>query len=85
MRLHEEILSELGGGGDPLRIKYTVVDGKGGYFQNVKRLLEFSPQRIVLKGRAGQVTVEGEALSLGKYCLGDVTVLGEITCVKKSD
>ncbi len=64
--------------GDLTRIRYTVVDGEGGYFQNVKRLVAFSSERVVFGGRKGQVTVEGSDLSLGKYCDGDVAVFGNI-------
>ena len=51
MRLLEEIFSMLGGE-DPARIAYTVSPG-GGHFRNVKRVAEFSPQRIVFRGRRG--------------------------------
>ena len=84
MRLGEEIFHLLGGE-DPARISYTVTDGGSGYFRNVKRLLEFSPVKIVLAGRKGGVAVEGEDLSLGKYCAGDLVICGEIACVKRKE
>ncbi|MCI9009924.1 MAG: hypothetical protein HFE27_01940 [Clostridia bacterium] len=65
------------------RVQYTVIDGKGGYFQNVKRLLEFSETKIVLTGRKGAVSVEGEGLSLGKYFAGDAAVLGKIYKIER--
>ena len=83
MRFREEIIRKLGGEGETSRIGYTVIDGKGGYFQNVKRLLEFSSGKIVLKGRKGAVFVEGENLSLGKFSGGDVAVLGNIMRVSR--
>ncbi len=67
------------------RVQYTVLDGKGGYFQNVRRLLEFSEERIVLAGKKGTITVEGKSLSLGKCFLGDVSVNGEITRVERGE
>lgn len=67
------------------RVQYTVIDGRGGYFQNVKRLLEFSEIKIVLKGKKGAVSVEGEKLSLGKCFAGDVTVLGDIHKIERLD
>ena len=73
----EELTSE--------RVQYTVIDGKGGYFQNVKRLLEFSENKIVFKGRKGAVSVEGEKLSLGKYFAGDAAVLGNIHKIERLD
>ncbi len=63
------------------RIQYAVVNGRGGYFQNVKRIEEFSPQTLVFSGRTGGVQIEGEQLSLGRYFGGDVTVYGNIFSV----
>ena len=83
MRLFSEIAHSLAADGDSLRVQYTVVDGRGGYFQNVKRLTEFSETRIVLRGKKGAVSVEGEGLSLGKYFAGDVKVLGDIVKVER--
>lgn len=68
---------------DSSRVQYTVVDGKGGYFQNVRRLVEFSPEKIVLAGKRGRVCVEGSALILGKCTLGDVSVFGNIVKVER--
>lgn len=73
----EELTSE--------RVQYTVIDGKGGYFQNIKRLLEFSGNKIVFKGRKGAVSVEGENLTLGKYYAGDAAVLGNIHKIERLD
>lgn len=64
-------------------VQYTVVDGCGGVFQNVKRLVEFSDCEIVLAGKRGRVRVSGEGLALGKCYLGDVTVLGDIRKVER--
>ena len=70
---------------DTGRVQYTVRDGKGGVFQNVRRLLEFSPSRIVLAGRKGTVVVEGKSLSLGKCFLGDIEISGDIHRVERQD
>lgn len=67
------------------RVQYTVIDGKGGYFRNVKKILEFSPTQIVFKGKKGAVRVEGEGLSLGKYFAGDATVFGNVTKIERCD
>ena len=64
-------------------VQYTVVDGRGGVFQNVKRLVEFSEEKIVLAGRKGRLCVTGSGLSLGKCEAGDVTVLGKIEKVER--
>lgn len=79
MRLFSAILSALSAEGlDGFRICYTVVDGKGGYFQNVRRIVEFSEAKVVLAGRRGRVCAEGVGLSLGRCGEGDVVVLGQI-------
>ena len=82
MRLGSEILralsAETGGG-----VQYTVLDGQGGYFQNVRRVLEFSDTTIVLRGRSGSVRVVGKRLSLEKYSGGDVAVKGDIERVER--
>ena len=82
MELWREIGQVLGAG-DVFRIHYTVVDGQGGYFQNVVRLLSFTETELVLKGRRGSVRVEGERLSLGKYFAGDLVVRGTIVAVSR--
>ena len=68
-----------------MRVQYTVVDGRGGVFQNVKKMVEFSEEEIVLAGRRGRVRILGSGLSLGKCCAGDVTVLGDIRGVERVD
>lgn len=82
MRLFSEIVkslsAELGTG-----VQYTVLDGQGGYFQNVKRITEFSQERIVLRGKKGSVRIEGKNLSIGKYYAGDVSVKGDIFKVER--
>ena len=85
MRLFSEIKQVLGHGEDSSRVQYTVLDGGGGYFQNVKKILEFSENAIVFSGRKGAVRVEGEGLSLGKYYLGDALVKGNILKVSRCD
>lgn len=84
MRLISEILkslkAEVGTG-----VQYTVVDGQGGYFQNVKRIQEFSEERIVLRGKKGVVRIEGKSLALGKYYAGDVAVTGDIERVEREE
>ena len=81
MRLFSEIVKSLGaelGTG----VQYTVLDG-GGYFQNVKRITEFSQEKIVLRGKKGIVSVEGKNLSIGKYYAGDVAIKGDIDRVER--
>ncbi len=85
MRLVSEIMRALGAEGDPAHIQYAVSDGKGGYFQNVRRLCEFSREKIVLQGKASGLTVEGRELSVKKYAAGDLVLLGAIESVKRTE
>ena len=85
MRLFAEIERALGQDEDSSRVQYTVLDGGGGYFQNVKKILEFSENAIVFSGRRGAVRIEGEGLSLGKYYLGDAVVRGNIIRVSRCE
>ncbi len=81
MEFLHEIAKRLGA--DAFRIHYTVVDGRGAYFENVVRILYFSAGEIVLRGRGGSVRVTGEALSLGRYFAGDLEVRGDVRCVAR--
>ena len=86
MRFVSEISKALTAEGlSAARVQYTVIDGGGGYFQNVKKLLEFSDTVIVFQGKKGAVRVEGKNLSLGKYFAGDAGVRGEIFKVERVD
>ena len=49
MEFVREICAALGA--DALRLRYTIVSGKGAYFQNVYRLAAFSETEIVVRGR----------------------------------
>lgn len=84
MRLFSEILKGLEADEDySMRLQYSVIDGKGAYFQNVKCVREFSDALIVLQGRRDCIRIEGKNLSFGKYFQGDVTVLGDIQKIER--
>ena len=84
MEFLKEIAKALGAdAAGAFRVQYAVLDGKGGYFQNVKRLAQFSETEIVLRGRQGALRVEGENLSLGKYFAGDLIIEGRIVRVER--
>lgn len=73
MRLFDEIFK-----GDTLAslARCTLLIGGGGYFEGVKAVGDFSPDRIVLYFSKECVLIEGENLSIGKYCDGDLRLLG---------
>ena len=82
MRLLSEIKKIFPAAEGTFGVQFTVVDG-GGYFENVKRILEFTPVLVVLKCGKGSVRIEGEGLSLGKYFQGDLVVRGTIHKVER--
>ena len=84
MTLLSEILQSLSAEAG-IAVQYTVVGGKGGYFQNIKKILEFSPEKIVFCGKKGKLSVEGAGLCVGKYCDGDALILGNIHKVEWSE
>ncbi len=83
MGLFFEIVRALGASVNFSRVQYTVVDGGGGYFSNVKKLLAFSDRLIRLAGREGEVEIVGEGLRLARYCGGDLAVRGRILSVSR--
>ena len=56
----------------------TLIVGGGGYFEGVKTVGDFTPERIVLYFSKETIVIEGENFSIGKYCDGDLRLLGTI-------
>ncbi len=75
MRLYDEIFKNADGGAFA---RCVVVPNGGGYFQGVKRVDDFSSERIVIRFSRESVAIEGEALSMKKYCDGDLQLSGKI-------
>ena len=85
MRLYNEILKKFGGGeaGELFAgTRYTVLPGRGGYFQGVKTVSEFSPCRIVVCFRHAVLGIEGSGFVIEKYCDGDLELSGQIVSVR---
>ncbi len=81
MRLYDEIFRNTLNGGD----RYTAVVGGGGYFEGVKRVGDFSPEKVVLEFSRCGVEVDGEGLFIKKYCDGDLELSGKIRKVTLLD
>lgn len=81
MEFVREICAALGA--DALRLRYTIVSGKGAYFQNVYRLAAFSETEIIVRSRRETYLVSGASLSLGKYEAGDLVIFGDIVRVER--
>ena len=72
MRLYEEI------NGAFAEARCAFFPNGGGYFQGVKGLMSFSAEEIVLLLKKAKVCVKGNALSIKKYCDGDLEITGKI-------
>ena len=82
MRLYDEIFKNASG---MALSRYTVAVQGGGYFEGVKAVRDFSPEKVVLFFPRGSVEVEGVSLSIAKYCDGDLKLDGKITLVRLVD
>lgn len=82
MRLYDEIFKDADGGSFR---KCIVVPNGGGYFEGVKSVGDFSPERVVLCFPKLKVELEGSDLSIKKYCDGDLQLKGKIFSLKVID
>ena len=64
--------------------RYTVAVQGGGYFEGVKSLGDFSPERISLHFAHTLLEVFGENLVIAKFIDGDLQIDGKITGVMQS-
>ena len=77
MRLYDEIFKTTEAGA-----RFTVSEHGGAYFEGVKTVGEFSPERIVLYFSRSAVEIEGADLRIETYTDGDMRLGGTIACVK---
>lgn len=75
MRLYDEIFKNTDG---VAFSRCTIVPGGGGYFEGVKAVGDFSPERIVICFPKETVAAEGKNLSIKKYYDGDLQLSGNI-------
>ena len=78
MKLLQQILTEAGAdvGG-----AITLIPSFGGYFKGVKRVEEYSEDKIILIASKKRWCVLGENLSIDKYFEQDLLVRGDIKVV----
>jgi hypothetical protein len=79
MRLYDEIFKTADG--MALSRCAFVPEGEG-YFEGVKAVEDFSFSRVVLCFSKQRIAIEGERLTIGKYCDGDLQLHGKITSVR---
>ena len=77
MRLYDEIFKKEDGVAPTARC-LTVPNGNG-YFQGVKSIGDFSPERVEIYFHGSAVLVEGTGLCVLKYCDGDLELGGKIS------
>lgn len=78
MKFLEGILAEYGA--DAGRA-ITILPGFGGYFCGVKRVEEYSLQKIELTARRMRIIITGENLTISKYYMQDLFIRGKISGV----
>lgn len=60
----------------------VILPSQGAYFEGVKSVGDFSSERLVLYFSKHSAEVDGTRFIIGKYCDGDLELLGEIECVR---
>lgn len=80
MRLYDEIFKKADGELYPSP-KCLIVPNGNGYFEGVKQVGEFTPERVDIYFRGVSVRVDGAELSIKKYCDGDLELCGKIISV----
>ena len=78
MRLYDELFKNAEG---MALQRYTGVVGGGGYFEGVKALGDFSPEKVCVYYARACVEVMGKDLRIAKYCDGDLRLDGKISSV----
>jgi len=82
MRLYDEIFNNPDGGAST---RCVIVPNGGGYFEGVKWVGDFSSEKILVCFPRLHVEVEGEDLTIKKYCDGDLRISGKIRLVRVVD
>lgn len=85
MKIFQEILAQMTEKEDLIfhGVKYVILDGVSGYFENIKSILSFSSTEIQLSAKKGVIVVQGEKLYIKKYCAEDLVICGNIISVGK--
>lgn len=79
MELLQQLLKQAGA---DLDRSFTVVPSFGGYFKSVKRVEEYTPDKVILLLNKRRLIVEGEKLVIDKYFQQDLCIRGDIISVR---
>lgn len=63
--------------------KMVIFGDNAAYFESVKGIVGFSPQKITLSLKKGGINLTGENLYIKKFCAGDVVICGKITSMER--
>ncbi len=75
MKLLQQILKEAGADTDGA---ITLIPAFGGYFKGVKRVEEYSEDKIVIIALKRRWVITGEKLAIDKYFEQDLLIRGDI-------
>lgn len=82
MRLYDEIFKNADGAACA---RCIFVPEGGGYFEGVKYVEDFSAEKITLRFSHKSLEIAGKALSIVKYCDGDLQIGGKILSLRVLD
>lgn len=84
MRLFEEIFSALGLAEDVAfgGAKAVLYAGRCAYFENVKCILSFTAEEVVLQVGRGEACARGRGLRIARYGGGDLLLVGDVRAVE---
>ena len=80
-----QLIGEIFKNTDTALWRCTFVPDGEGYFEGVKAVGDFSDTQIVLYYPHTTIELEGERLSIDKYCDGDLRVKGKIRAIRTID
>ena len=83
MNLFNEITKSLGFNEyAPASFCFSVVGGYGGYFENVKKIVDIKRSCVTIKCGSVEIDVFGENLSVASFSGGDLSLKGKITKIE---
>ena len=86
MNFFDNILEELGliKSGVAPTFRAMLIGENLAYFESVRSIKSFTPTKIILTIKSGEIIIEGENMFFKKYDLGDLVVCGKINSLKRA-
>ena len=60
----------------------TLTGNREAWIENYKGIIEYSEQGILIQGKACQICIQGNSLSIDYYTNEDMKISGNISCVR---